>query len=91
MVICCLDNQPKVTAILRSVLQDDYNYDSTVRDFYQSSFSLPDTNANMKNTARALYRSFTNCCFIENEGSIVFYKNRQGKALRIVAGEQTTF
>ncbi|KAL1696384.1 fatty acid desaturase-domain-containing protein [Schizophyllum commune] len=56
-------NGPEITKAIKSVLKDDYNYDSTP-SFY------------------ALYRSFTQCQFIENEGSIVFYKNRQGKAVR---------
>ncbi|KAF9453348.1 delta-12 fatty acid desaturase [Macrolepiota fuliginosa MF-IS2] len=59
-------NLPQVTQIIKSVLGDDYNYDST-------------------NTFRALYRTFTQCCFIEDQGDIVFYKNRKGEAARIVA------
>ncbi|KAI0037035.1 fatty acid conjugase [Vararia minispora EC-137] len=55
-------NQPRVTEIVRKVLGNDYNYDST-------------------NTFRALYRSFSECCFVENEGDIVFYKNKQGIAI----------
>lgn len=35
-----------------------------------------------QNTFRALYRSFTECCFIEDEGDIVFYKNKDGHAAR---------
>ncbi|TFK19301.1 hypothetical protein FA15DRAFT_674566 [Coprinopsis marcescibilis] len=35
----------------------------------------------------ALYRSFTQCLFIEDGGDIVFYKNREGKAAREVAVE----
>ncbi|TFK21587.1 delta-12 fatty acid desaturase [Coprinopsis marcescibilis] len=62
-------NQPQVTEAIRSVLKDDYNYDST-------------------NTFRALYRTFTQCCFIEDDGDVVFYKNRQGKAVRIVAKDE---
>ncbi|KAF9537044.1 hypothetical protein CPC08DRAFT_731456 [Agrocybe pediades] len=30
----------------------------------------------------ALYRSFTQCLFIEDEGDIIFYKNREGVAAR---------
>ncbi|KAI0088311.1 delta-12 fatty acid desaturase [Irpex rosettiformis] len=59
-------NQPKVTEILRELLGEDYNSDST-------------------NSFRALYRSFTQCCFIENEGDIVFYKNKYGQAQRQLA------
>ena len=35
----------------------------------------------------ALYRSFTECCFIEDDGAIVFYKNRDGKQQRYLDGE----
>ncbi|KAI0076538.1 hypothetical protein K474DRAFT_1597790 [Panus rudis PR-1116 ss-1] len=61
-------NQPQITEAIRSVLKDDYNYDST-------------------NTFYALYRSFTECVFIEDEGGIVFYKNADGVASRWVAEE----
>ncbi|KAK0233209.1 fatty acid desaturase-domain-containing protein [Armillaria fumosa] len=33
----------------------------------------------------ALYRSFTQCLFVEEEGDIVFYKNKHGEAAREVA------
>ncbi|KAJ7581901.1 delta-12 fatty acid desaturase [Mycena floridula] len=59
-------NQPKVTECIKTVLKEDYNYDST-------------------NTFRALYRTFTECCFIEDDGDIVFCKNREGKAARVLA------
>ncbi|KAK0193106.1 hypothetical protein F5146DRAFT_1042950 [Armillaria mellea] len=62
-------NQPEVTKIIRPLLGNVYNYDST-------------------NTFRALYRTFTQCCFIEDDGDIVFYKNRDGKAARMLAGEE---
>lgn len=39
----------------------------------------------MQNSFRALYRSFTECCFIEDDGDIVFYKNQDGKAQRELA------
>lgn len=35
-------------------------------------------------TFYALYRSFTECLFIEEEGDIVFYKNKDGVAVREV-------
>lgn len=38
-----------------------------------------------QNTFRALYRTFTQCCFIEDDGDIVFYKNKDGKAQRVLA------
>ncbi|TRM69881.1 fatty acid desaturase-domain-containing protein [Schizophyllum amplum] len=59
-------NGPEITKAVKSILKDDYNYDSTP-SFY------------------ALYRSFTQCQFVEDEGGIVFYKDREGKAAREVA------
>lgn len=41
----------------------------------------------VQNTFRALYRTFTECCFIEDKGDIVFYKNRKGEAARVVADD----
>jgi omega-6 fatty acid desaturase (delta-12 desaturase) len=38
-----------------------------------------------QNSFRALYRTFTQCCFIEDDGDIVFYKNKDGKAQRVLA------
>lgn len=38
-----------------------------------------------QNTFRALYRTFTQCIFIEDDGDIIFYKNKDGKALRVLA------
>ncbi|KAG6917775.1 hypothetical protein DXG01_001180 [Tephrocybe rancida] len=55
-----------ITKAIKTVLKDDYNYDSTPT-FY------------------ALYRSFTQCLFIEEEGDIIFYKNKDGVAVREVA------
>jgi len=43
-----------------------------------------DYNYDSTNSFRALYRSFTECCFIEDEGDIVFYKNRRGEAARVL-------
>ncbi|KAJ6474779.1 fatty acid desaturase-domain-containing protein [Mycena sanguinolenta] len=34
---------------------------------------------------RALYRSFTECAFVEDEGDIIFYKNMKGESVRFVA------
>ncbi|KAJ2916890.1 hypothetical protein MD484_g3491, partial [Candolleomyces efflorescens] len=61
-------NLPHATKIIKSVLGDDYNYDST-------------------NSFRALYRTFSQCCFIEDDGDIVFYKNKEGRAARILASD----
>jgi hypothetical protein len=38
-----------------------------------------------QNSFRALYRTFTQCCVIEDEGDIVFYKNSKGEAARVIA------
>ncbi|KAJ7334091.1 delta-12 fatty acid desaturase [Mycena albidolilacea] len=42
-------------------------------------------NYDSTNTFYALYRSFTECCFIEDDGDIVFYKNKDGQAARALA------
>lgn len=65
-------NLPQVTQLIKSVLGEDYNYDST-------------------NTFRALYRTFTQCCFIEDDGDILFYKNKHGQAARTVADDHVDF
>ncbi|KAF5356411.1 hypothetical protein D9758_009483 [Tetrapyrgos nigripes] len=44
-----------------------------------------DYNYDSTNTFRALYRTFTQCCFIEDTGDIVFFKNKDGEAGRILA------
>ncbi|KAF7336670.1 Acyl-lipid omega-3 desaturase (Cytochrome b5), endoplasmic reticulum [Mycena venus] len=41
-------------------------------------------NYDSTNTFRALYRSFTQCRFIEDDGDIAFYKNKDGEAARTV-------
>ncbi|KAI0826451.1 fatty acid desaturase-domain-containing protein [Irpex lacteus] len=63
-------NQPQITAAIRSVLNDDYNYDSTY---------------GVQNSFYALYRSFTECVFVEEDGDIVFYKNGRGEVARYLA------
>ncbi|TCD62129.1 hypothetical protein EIP91_007304 [Steccherinum ochraceum] len=44
-----------------------------------------DYNYDSTNSFYALYRSFTQCVFIEDEGDIVFYKNVEGEAQRMLA------
>jgi len=44
-----------------------------------------DYNYDSTNTFRALYRTFSKCIFIEDDGDIVFYKNKDGKAARTLA------
>ncbi|PPQ94926.1 hypothetical protein CVT25_004412 [Psilocybe cyanescens] len=46
-----------------------------------------DHNYDSTNTFRALYRTFTQCCFIEDDGDIVFYKNKIGQVSRVLAPE----
>ncbi|KAF5313871.1 hypothetical protein D9619_013113 [Psilocybe cf. subviscida] len=46
-----------------------------------------DHNYDSSNTFRALYRTFTQCCFIEDDGDIIFYKNKDGKAQRVLAAD----
>ncbi|EIW55651.1 uncharacterized protein TRAVEDRAFT_171450 [Trametes versicolor FP-101664 SS1] len=47
-------------------------------------------NYDSTNTFYALYRSFTECVFIEEEGAIVFYKNKYGIAVREVAQSEVS-
>ncbi|KAJ7765382.1 delta-12 fatty acid desaturase [Mycena maculata] len=44
-------------------------------------------NYDSTNSFRALYRTFTQCCFIEDDGDIVFYKNKDGQTARILAND----
>ncbi|KAF9060335.1 delta-12 fatty acid desaturase [Rhodocollybia butyracea] len=44
-----------------------------------------DYNYDSTGAFRALFRNFTECQFIEEEGDIIFYKNREGLAHRVVA------
>ncbi|KAK7468415.1 hypothetical protein VKT23_002929 [Stygiomarasmius scandens] len=44
-----------------------------------------DYNYDSSNTFRALYRTFTQCRFIEDTGDIVFFKNRNGQTTRALA------
>lgn len=55
-------NLPQVTAAIKPVLGEYYNYDSTPAMY-------------------ALWRSFTQCTFVEDEGDILFFKNQYGSAL----------
>lgn len=86
-----VDNQPEVTRVLKPLLCEQYNYDSTVLAFPHLSklYSLTTCSTYRspvyhQPTLYALWRSFTQCTFIEPDGDIVFYKNQQGMATRIV-------
>ena len=78
---------------MKRVLKDDYNYDSTV-SHHQPSTPVSNPKVRLdafpfsQPTFYALYRSFTECQFVEDEGDIIFYKNKQGKAAREVLVEE---
>ncbi|KAF8638483.1 hypothetical protein AX17_002172 [Amanita inopinata Kibby_2008] len=83
-------NQPQVTEAIKRVLKEDYNYDSTVRRQFGvllfTSWSH-DSHDQTQNSFRALFRTFTQCCFIEDDGDIVFYKNMHGRAARFLVDD----
>ena len=89
-----VDNGPEITKAINSVLpwlKEGYNYDSTVKLLNSSSIlfisSLFDSNLQFfifSAIVLRLYRSFTQCQSVEDEGDIVFYKNRGGKAVRAI-------
>ncbi|KAF9021611.1 hypothetical protein BDZ89DRAFT_1042660 [Hymenopellis radicata] len=64
-------NQPYVTECIKKALKE--------------KGELGAYNYDRTNSFRALYRTFTQCCFIEDEGDVVFYKNRDGVAARQLA------
>ena len=77
-------NGPEITKHVREVLKDDYNFDSTVSP-HTALFIHVTLLIRVQNTAYALWRSFTQCLFIEDEheaGGIVFYKNKHGEQAR---------
>lgn len=41
------------------------------------------------NVFRALWRSFTECVFVEDDDNVVFYKNMQGEAAREVIADDS--
>jgi len=86
-----LDNGPKITKAIKPVLKEAYNYDSTV-SIYVASFDRDQllTSRSVQFSFYALYRSFTQCQFVEEEGDIIFYKNSYGEAVRQVATTKDT-
>ncbi|KAK0478475.1 fatty acid desaturase-domain-containing protein [Armillaria novae-zelandiae] len=70
-------NGPAITQIVKNVLGASYNYD------FNGAWSA--ISKNFHPSFYALYRSFTQCLFVEEEGDIVFYKNKNGEAAREVA------
>lgn len=82
-----------MTELIKGVLKDDYNYDSTVCHSLVCLHRYFHKPAILQNSFRALYRTFSQCCFVEDDGDIVFYKNKDGKSVRVlecdvVKGEQ---
>ncbi|KAJ6562236.1 fatty acid desaturase-domain-containing protein [Mycena capillaripes] len=61
---------PEVTAAIKPVLGEHYNYDDTP-------------------ALVALWRAFTQCTFVEDQGDVVFFKNQAGKAAAEVAPGET--
>ncbi|CAK5267632.1 unnamed protein product [Mycena citricolor] len=51
-----------------------------IKKVLQGSYNYDSTNS-----FRALYRTFTECCFIEDDGDIVFYRNKHGQIARSLA------
>jgi len=47
-----------------------------------------DYNYDSSNTFRALYRSFSECLFIEDEGDVVFYNDKSGMPKRKLEGTE---
>ena len=41
-----------------------------------------------QNTFYALYRSFTQCVYVDDDEPVVFYRNRRGEAVRDVARDE---
>ena len=69
-----------VTEAIKPVLGEFYNYDSTVG--LSPTVSAFPPNLACQNVLLALWRSFTQCVFVEDEGDIVFFKNQKGDAVR---------
>ena len=82
-----VDNQPQITEAIRNVLKDDYNYDTTVCAPRVNLRITYLCNDGVQNSFYALYRSFTECVFVEEDGDIVFYKNGNGEVARHLASE----
>ncbi|TFY69825.1 hypothetical protein EVJ58_g181 [Rhodofomes roseus] len=81
-------HQPEITRCVRKVLKDDYNYDSTVSVTWVGNTGMSDTHVRAQNTFYALYRSFTQCIYVDDDESIVFYRNKFGESVRGVAKDK---
>ncbi|KAJ3825402.1 delta-12 fatty acid desaturase [Lentinula raphanica] len=64
-------------------------YNQPIATEYIKKILKEDYNYDSTNSFRALYRSFVECAFIEDEGNIVFFKNRKGHANRVLAESST--
>ena len=80
-LIATADNLPQVTDAIKPVLGDAYCYDSTVRHVFTRAW-FASLMTVLQWTVYALWRSFTQCTFIEAHGDVVFFKNQSGHALR---------
>ncbi|KAJ7210037.1 hypothetical protein GGX14DRAFT_534816 [Mycena pura] len=49
-----------------------------------------DYNYDSTGTFYALYRTFTQCYFVDDEGDVVMYRNRYGQSARVIAPEQSS-
>ena len=49
---------------------------------------LPRALTHTQNTFYALYRSFTQCVYVDDDEPVVFYRNRRGEAVRDVARDE---
>jgi omega-6 fatty acid desaturase (delta-12 desaturase) len=47
-----------------------------------------DYNYDSSNTFRALYRSFSECLFVEDQGDVVFYNDKTGMPKRKLEGTE---
>lgn len=71
---------------LRSVLSDNlWKASEILRPMLGPAYTYDSTNV-----FRALWRSFTECVFVEDEGDIVFYKNMQAESIRGVQDASDT-
>ena len=80
-----------MTEAIKPVLGDAYCYDSTVSRPIPVLLETPSDAPNRDDaqpTFYAVWRSFTQCTFIEDEGDVLFFRNQRGEALRDCAGAQ---
>ncbi|KAF9456331.1 delta-12 fatty acid desaturase [Collybia nuda] len=59
-----------------------------VTEILKSVLPKEDYNYDSTNSFYALYRTFKQCCFVEDSGDIVMYKNGEGKSAREVSSSK---